>query len=103
MSQARLAVDIGGTFTDVVLERDGAHHGVKVLTTPENPADGFMTGVRRVLAETGAVPGAGELLREVLPLHYRYRFRPGGLDADGSRELAARARRWLAAHRADPA
>jgi transglutaminase-like putative cysteine protease len=55
------------------------------------------------LAETGAVPGAGELLREVLPLHYRYRFRPGGLDADGSRELAARARRWLAAHRADPA
>jgi N-methylhydantoinase A/oxoprolinase/acetone carboxylase beta subunit/N-methylhydantoinase B/oxoprolinase/acetone carboxylase alpha subunit len=62
MSQARLAVDIGGTFTDVVLERDGAHHGVKVLTTPENPADGFMTGVRRVLAETGAEAGQVSLI-----------------------------------------
>ncbi len=54
MTEARLAVDIGGTFTDVVLERDGAHHGVKVLTTPGNPADGFMSGIRQVMAETGA-------------------------------------------------
>jgi N-methylhydantoinase A/oxoprolinase/acetone carboxylase beta subunit/N-methylhydantoinase B/oxoprolinase/acetone carboxylase alpha subunit len=53
MTQARLAVDIGGTFTDVVLERDGVHHGAKVLTTPGNPADGFMAGIRQVMAETG--------------------------------------------------
>ena len=62
MTQARLAVDIGGTFTDVVLERDGAHHGAKVLTTPGNPADGFMTGVRRVLAETGTDAGQISLI-----------------------------------------
>ena len=29
----RLGVDIGGTFTDVVLERDGASFSTKVLTT----------------------------------------------------------------------
>ncbi|MDH5557352.1 MAG: hydantoinase/oxoprolinase family protein, partial [Alphaproteobacteria bacterium] len=57
MTQVRLAVDIGGTFTDVVLERDGLHHGAKVLTTPDNPADAFMTGVRQVLTETGTEPG----------------------------------------------
>jgi hypothetical protein len=49
------------------------------------------------------VPGSGDLLRDVLPLHYRYRFHPHGLDADGSRELVARARRWLAEHPANPA
>ena len=32
---ARLAVDIGGTFTDVVLERDDKAHAIKVLTTPD--------------------------------------------------------------------
>ena len=62
MMQTRLAVDIGGTFTDAVLERDGAHHGVKVLTTPGNPADGFMTGVRRVMAEAGAEAGEVSLI-----------------------------------------
>ena len=57
----------------------------------------------RRLADTGAVPGAGELLREVLPLHYRYRFHPHGLDAHVGRELAARSRRWLARHPSSPA
>ncbi len=49
----KLAVDIGGTFTDVVVERDGVHHGTKVLTTHDAPARGFMTGVEAVLSETG--------------------------------------------------
>ena len=62
MTQARLSVDIGGTFTDVVLQRDGEYHGVKVLTTPGNPADGFMTGVRQVLAESGAEAGQVSLI-----------------------------------------
>jgi len=34
---ARLAVDIGGTFTDVVLERSGERATIKVLTTPGAP------------------------------------------------------------------
>ena len=54
---ARLAIDIGGTFTDVVLDRDGHLHSIKVLTTPTNPAFGFMTGVREVLAASGTKPG----------------------------------------------
>jgi len=38
-SPARLGVDIGGTFTDVVLEVDSRQYSAKVLTTytaPEN-------------------------------------------------------------------
>ena len=53
---ARLAIDIGGTFTDVVLDRDGIIHSLKVLTTPANPADGFMAGVRELMAATGTKP-----------------------------------------------
>ena len=29
----RIGIDIGGTFTDVVLERDGVRHATKILTT----------------------------------------------------------------------
>lgn len=52
----------------------------------------------RRLAESGAVPGVADLLRDVVPLHYRYRFHPDGLDADGRRALASSARRWLTEH-----
>ena len=53
---ARLAVDIGGTFTDVVLDAGGVTHSIKVLTTPADPAGGFMQGVRDLLARTGTAP-----------------------------------------------
>ena len=49
--QARLAVDIGGTFTDVVLETATGAHAVKVLTTTDAPARGVLDGVRTILAE----------------------------------------------------
>ena len=58
----RLAVDIGGTFTDVVLEKDGRYHGTKVLTTHQAPAEGFMLGVERVLAETNTDAAHIELI-----------------------------------------
>ena len=51
---ARLAVDIGGTFTDVVLEADGRQVTTKVLTTPDNPEAGVLEGVAKVMAEAGA-------------------------------------------------
>ena len=40
----RMAIDIGGTFTDATLidERSGAVSIAKVLTTPADPSDGFM-------------------------------------------------------------
>ena len=52
---ARLAVDIGGTFTDVALEVQGRLVTTKVLTTAAAPERGVLQGVRKVL-ETAAVP-----------------------------------------------
>jgi len=30
----RIGIDIGGTFTDLVLDEDGARRSTKLLTTP---------------------------------------------------------------------
>ncbi|CUK17912.1 Acetophenone carboxylase gamma subunit [Ruegeria denitrificans] len=51
----RLAIDIGGTFTDTVLVSGEAQilASTKTLTTHQNPADGAMEGALRVTAETG--------------------------------------------------
>ena len=49
MPSARLAVDIGGTFTDLALEHDGRRTTIKVLTTPAAPEQGVMAGVRDIL------------------------------------------------------
>ena len=49
----RLATDIGGTFTDLVLEDDGTRHTVKVLTTLDRPADGLMLDIDRILEQAG--------------------------------------------------
>ena len=46
MQAARLAVDIGGTFTDLALEHAGRRTTIKVLTTPAAPEQGVMDGVR---------------------------------------------------------
>jgi N-methylhydantoinase A len=54
----RLAVDIGGTFTDVVLI-DAASGRVivdKTLTTPAAPLDGVRAGVRQLLVKAGVRP-----------------------------------------------
>jgi N-methylhydantoinase A len=53
---ARLAVDIGGTFTDLALEYGVERHTAKVLTTPHAPELGVMAGIARVLDETGMKP-----------------------------------------------
>jgi N-methylhydantoinase A len=53
MASARLAVDIGGTFTDLALEAAGRRVTVKVLTTPAAPEQGVMAGVAMILRESG--------------------------------------------------
>ena len=53
----RLAVDIGGTFTDVVVEFDGRRVTSKVLTTRDAPEEGVLTGFRAVLDEAGLSAG----------------------------------------------
>ena len=54
----RLAVDIGGTFTDVVLfdAVSGRVEVDKTLTTPAAPLDGVRAGVRQLLAKAGVRP-----------------------------------------------
>ena len=58
MSTVRLAADIGGTFTDVVLERDGIRSSAKVPTTPEAPEAGLLEGALQVLDRAGLAPAA---------------------------------------------
>jgi len=53
--RAKLAADIGGTFTDVVLESPTGRDTVKVLTTAA-PEVGVLEGIRRVLASAGLPP-----------------------------------------------
>ena len=53
----RLGVDIGGTFTDVVLLRDdGAVLTTKVLSTPEDYARGVLDGASALLSEHSVAP-----------------------------------------------
>lgn len=58
MTDWRLAVDIGGTFTDVVLVDAASGRVVvdKTLTTPSAPLDGVRTGVTQLLARAGIRP-----------------------------------------------
>ena len=53
---AHLGVDIGGTFTDVVLETPAGLHSVKVLTTYGAPEDAILDGMARVCARAGITP-----------------------------------------------
>ncbi|MFM7678472.1 MAG: hydantoinase/oxoprolinase N-terminal domain-containing protein, partial [Roseiflexaceae bacterium] len=41
----RMGVDTGGTFTDVVIWRDGTFHIAKRLSTPHNPGEALLTEV----------------------------------------------------------
>src|SRR5258706_976013 len=55
---ARLAVDIGGTFTDVVVEHAGGRTTIKLLTTPDAPERAVVDGVRQALDAAALQPGA---------------------------------------------
>jgi N-methylhydantoinase A len=56
MSNGRLAVDIGGTFTDLCLDWKGKLTSVKVLTTPRAPEEGVLTGMDEVVKQSGIKP-----------------------------------------------
>jgi activator of 2-hydroxyglutaryl-CoA dehydratase len=52
----RVGVDVGGTFTDLVLfdsDRAMATHVVKILTTLADPSEGFRAGLEELLAHAG--------------------------------------------------
>src|SRR6516164_5918554 len=54
--EARLGVDIGGTFTDVALEIGDRRYSAKILTTPEAPARAVLEALHTVLREAALAP-----------------------------------------------
>lgn len=51
--ELRLSADVGGTFTDMVLEQAETRWTVKVLTTPARPEEGVLSGIDEILALAG--------------------------------------------------
>jgi N-methylhydantoinase A len=56
MTSARLAVDIGGTFTDFALDVRGQRFSRKVLTTPSAPEQGVLAGIEMILSDAALRP-----------------------------------------------
>lgn len=56
----RLGVDVGGTFTDLLLidEESGTTHTAKVPSTPEDSSIGVLNGIARICDESGVDPKA---------------------------------------------
>ena len=58
----RVGVDVGGTFTDIVLERSGGAERqvvvTKVSSTPHDQSEGVVEGILKVAALAGVEPGA---------------------------------------------
>ncbi len=52
----RVGIDVGGTFTDIVLIDDKHQkiHSTKVLTVPKNPAQGVLNGIEKILRMANA-------------------------------------------------
>jgi N-methylhydantoinase A len=55
VTDLRIGIDTGGTFTDIVCvdSATGKMSVTKVQSTPANPAIGLVEGVREILATTG--------------------------------------------------
>src|SRR5210317_320386 len=56
----RLGVDVGGTFTDLLLinESTGETHTAKVPSTPEDSSIGVLNGIARICDESGIDPAS---------------------------------------------
>ena len=54
----RLGVDVGGTFTDLLLinEKSGQTYTAKVPSTPKDSSIGVLNGIARICAESGVDP-----------------------------------------------
>ena len=61
-NKCRLAVDVGGTFTDVALEHYEFQVTSKVLTTPEAPELGVLEGIKKALDQSGLTPANIDIL-----------------------------------------
>ncbi|WP_323035075.1 hydantoinase/oxoprolinase family protein [Pararhodobacter sp.] len=124
----RLGVDIGGTFTDVVLEVGTARHSTKVLTTYSAPEEAILEGMHRVCAKAGvAASSIGQIIhgttlatnalierrgaktalittkgfRDVIEMRTESRFEQYDLNLTLPEPLLARNRRYVVTERMD--
>jgi len=70
-SGVRIAVDVGGTFTDVVGvdESSGKIIRLKVLTTPRDPSEGVVTGVSKAVEALRRLKGVTNGIRVDVVVH----------------------------------
>ncbi len=63
----RIGIDTGGTFTDVVAfdETSGELVSTKTPSTPSDPAEGFLSGIEKVLGVLGLPTGNGDAITAV--------------------------------------
>ncbi len=126
--KARLAVDIGGTFTDIALEQGRKRWSVKTLTTPKAPAEGVLRGIAQTLEVAGLDGGDVSLIihgttlatnailerkgavtalittegfRDVLEIGYETRFDQYDLMLEKPKPLVSRERRFTVPERVD--
>ena len=126
--KARLAVDIGGTFTDIALEQGEKRWSVKTLTTPKAPAEGVLSGIAQTLEVAGLDGGDVALIihgttlatnailerkgavtalittegfRDVLEIGYETRFDQYDLMLEKPKPLVPRERRFTISERVD--
>ena len=117
----RIAIDIGGTFTDIVAETESGLHSVKILTTPDAPETAALQGTAELLhrlqkshadidsvvhgttlatnalierrgAKTAFITTAG--FRDVLEMRYEKRFDQYALNIELPQPLVARPQRF---------
>ena len=125
-----LAVDIGGTFTDIVVESGAQRWTRKVLTTPQAPEQAVIAGTLELLAEIGVAPAeidlfihgttlatnaiierkgpvtaliATEGFRDVLEIAYESRYDQYDIFIDKPVALVPRVRRFTVPERIDAA
>ncbi len=56
MAQMLIGVDIGGTFTDIVVTDAGRLHLLKTASTPQNPADGVIAALSHLIQRGVIIP-----------------------------------------------
>ncbi len=58
MERYAVAIDVGGTFTDVILAdlEQGSYQLLKIPSTPQDPSEGFLKGLSEVLETAGVKP-----------------------------------------------
>ena len=60
--QIRLGADIGGTFTDIVLDLGGTVHSTKVLTSYARPEQAILDGIAIVCEQAGVTPAVLDIV-----------------------------------------